>query len=89
MFLASIVVGCVVAYAFGPKHGVRAAGAALAILLVAQFFPPLKLYVHILLAIGVAVAAAQAAGRPPHEKSKRVVELATSLVKRWIGGRKR
>lgn len=89
MFLASIVVGCVVAYAFGPKHGLNAAGATLGILLLAGFFPPLKLYVHAVLAVGVGVAAAQAARRPPHAKSKKVVDIATAMVRQWLGGRKR
>jgi len=88
MFLASIVVGCVVAYAFGPKQGVRAAGATLGVLFVARLFPPLTLYVNILLAIGVAVAAAQAAQRPPHAQSRRAIEMVRAVYKQLRGGKR-
>lgn len=83
MFLASLVVGCVVAYAFGPKLGLRAAGVTLGVLVVAALIPPLKLYVHLLVAIGVGVAAAQAARKPPHAASKRALDMGKTMWKQW------
>ena len=88
MFLASLVVGCVVAYAFGPKLGVRAAGATLGVLLVAALIPPVAMYVYAVVGIAVAVAAAQAARKPPHAASKQAIDIGKAMWKQWRSGKR-
>ncbi|HTE50128.1 MAG TPA: hypothetical protein VK698_04595 [Kofleriaceae bacterium] len=54
MFLAAIVVGLLVAYYFGVRPGMIAAGGAVALFLVAVVVPVAAMYVYALVCVGVA-----------------------------------
>jgi hypothetical protein len=54
MILAALVIGLITAYAYGPRVGLWAAGAALALLLVAALVPAAVLPVYAVVGVGVA-----------------------------------
>jgi hypothetical protein len=88
MILAALVIGLITAYAYGPRVGLWAAGAALALLLVAALVPAAVLPVYAVVGVGVAATSAAAARRGPHVRARRAVDLARAGI-RAIRARRR
>jgi len=83
MLLAALVVGLVTAYAYGRRAGMWAAGATLALLVVAWMIPAVTLPVYAVVGVGVAATSSAAARRGPHAQARRTVDAARAVWRRW------
>lgn len=84
MLLAALVIGLVAAYAYGPRTGVWAAGAALVLFVAAAMFPALLLPVYAAVGVGVAVLSSSAARRGPHARARQAFDLARAAWRRRV-----
>jgi hypothetical protein len=87
MLIAALVIGLVTAYAYGPRAGVWAGGAALALFVLAVVVPGATLPVYAAVGVGVAATSSAAARRGPHVKAQRAVKLARVAWERLRGKR--
>ena len=88
MLLAALVVGALAAYAYGLRAGAWAAGATLALFVLAAMFPPATWPVYAAVGVGVAATSNAAAKRGPHAQARRAFDVARATYRRWRGGRR-
>ena len=83
MLLAALVVGLLTAYVYGRRAGMWAAGATLALLVVAWMIPAVTLPVYAVIGVGTAATSSVAARRGPHVQAKKTVDAARALWRRY------
>jgi hypothetical protein len=83
MLLAALVIGLVTAYAYGPRAGAWAAGAALVLFAIAAMVPGATLPIYAAVGVGVAATSSAAARRGPHVKARKAVDLARAAWGRF------
>jgi hypothetical protein len=82
MLLAALIVGGLTAYWLGLRPGAWAAVATLAVLLVASLVPPLALFLHVALAVGVLAVCIAGARRERPADAVRAVRWVRSTISR-------